>query len=60
MVGSGLHQENPRQADPQLTEPVGFQRQGNFPGPKHEQNQENEGIERGVCIPPRRAKATPK
>ena len=42
MVGSGPHQENPRQGDPQWTEPVGSQQQGNFPGPEHEQNQENE------------------
>ena len=40
MVGSGPHQENPCQADPQRTEPVGSQRQSNFPDP--EQNQENE------------------
>ena len=37
MVRSDPHQENPCQADPQRTEPVGSQRQGNFPGPEHEQ-----------------------
>ena len=42
MVGSGPHQENPCQASPQRTEPVGSQQQGNFPSPEHEQNQENE------------------
>ena len=42
MVESGPHQENPRQGDPQRIEPVGSQQQGNFPGPKHVQNQENE------------------
>jgi len=30
MAGSGPHQENPRQADPQRTEPIGPQRQNNL------------------------------
>ena len=42
MVESGPHQENPRQAGPQRTEPIGSQWQGNFSGAEHEQNQENE------------------
>ena len=42
MVGLGPHQENPRQAGSQRTEPIGSQRQGNFSRPNHEQNQENE------------------
>ena len=42
MVGSGPHEENPRQGNPQLTKLVRSQQQGNFPGPEHEQNQENE------------------
>ena len=42
MVGSGPHQEKPRQTDPQRTEPVGSQQQSNFLGPEHEQNRENE------------------
>ena len=33
MAGSGPHQENPRQADPQQTEPIGPQRQNNPPDP---------------------------
>ena len=42
MAGSGPHQENPRQGDPQRTKLVGSQQQGNFPDPEREQNQENE------------------
>ena len=42
MVGSGPHQENPHQTAPQQIEPIGSQQQGNFAGPNHEQNQENE------------------
>ena len=42
MAGSGPHQENPLQADPQQTKAIGSQRQGNFPSSEHEQNQENE------------------
>ena len=42
MAGSGPHQENPCQRDPQRTKLVGSQQQGNFPDLKHEQNQENE------------------
>ena len=38
MVGSGPQQENPCQAGPQQTEPMGSQWQENFPTPKHEQN----------------------
>ena len=34
MVGSGPHQENPRQANPQRTEPIGPQQQNNPPDPK--------------------------
>ena len=41
MVGSGPHQENPRQAGPQWIEPIRSQQQGNFFVPNHEQNQEN-------------------
>ena len=40
MVELGPHQENPRQTDPQRTEPIGPQRQSNPPDP--EQNQGNE------------------
>jgi len=47
MVESGPHQENPHQAGPQRTEPIGSQQQGNFPAPKHEQNQENERNQEG-------------
>ena len=39
MEGSGLHQENPRQASPQRIEPMGSQQQGNSPDPKLERNQ---------------------
>ena len=42
MVGSGLHQENPRQASPQRIEPMGSQQQGNSPDPELELNRENE------------------
>ena len=42
MEGLGLHQENPHQASRQRIEPIGSQRQGNFPSPEHERNQENE------------------
>ena len=34
MAGSGPHQENPRQTDPQRTEPIGPQRQSNPPDPE--------------------------
>ena len=34
MVGSGPHQENPRQASPQQTEPIGPQGQNNPPDPR--------------------------
>ena len=33
MVGSGPHQENPRQVDPQQIEPIGPQQQNNPPDP---------------------------
>ena len=42
MAGSGPHQENPCQGDPQRTKLVGSQQQGNFPDPEREQKQENE------------------
>ena len=42
MAGLGPYQENPCQAGPQQIEPIGSQQQGNFSGPNHEQNQENE------------------
>ena len=42
IVRSGPHQENPHQVGPQRIEPIGSQRQGNFSGPEHEQNQGNE------------------
>ena len=34
MAGSGPHQENPRQADPQRTKPIGHQRQNNLSDPR--------------------------
>ena len=44
MAGSGSHQENPRQADPQQTEPIRPQRQNNphdpGPNPGNERNRE--------------------
>ena len=51
MEGSGLHQENSRQASPQRTEPMGSQRQGNSPDHELEWNQEDErNIEGSVHV----------